>query len=115
MKLNKKVVLVLIVLLLVLNAFNFTIIALTGSSVLTGTTSLCFNYPPTISALSNTSADHNFRFIIQVNASDPRNESLLFSDNTTLFAIDNLTGLINFTPLLAQVGKRLVQRLKQCR
>jgi len=42
-------------------------------------------------------------------ATDAENDTLAYSDNTTLFDIDAVTGKVNFTPVQAQVGDHAVQ------
>ena len=100
-------------------------VTITDQESLTNTTVLAFNVTnvndaPTVNEISDnatntagaTNASNltgyaNARFTYTVNATDPdtiHGDSLAYSDNTTLFAINATTGLINFTPTDAQVG-----------
>ncbi len=59
--------------------------------------------------MSNLTASTGLPFVYHVNATDPdtltyEGEVLNYSDNTTLFTINNSTGLINFTPNQSEVG-----------
>ncbi len=55
-------------------------------------------------ALSNQTATENTLFTYDINATDEENDTIYYYDNSSLFEINNLTGLINFTPSYAQVG-----------
>ena len=46
--------------------------------------------------------DTNYFF--DVNATDPDGDPLIYSDDTNLFNIDPISGIINFTPTNAQIG-----------
>jgi hypothetical protein len=63
-----------------------------------------YNFDPTLDAISSpqiAKIDQEYYYL--VNASDGNNgiETLTYSDNTTLFDINSATGVINFTPELA--------------
>ncbi len=104
--------------------YNVTI-TITDAESLTNTTVLTFNISnvndaPTVNEISitptntpgasnttNLTAYANSRFTYTVNATDPdsiHGDTLTYADNTTLFAIDTATGLINFTPTDSDVG-----------
>ncbi len=104
---------------------NYTVtITVTDKEGLTDETDLEFtvinvNDPPTISEISNyeintqenTNASNliafvNSPFVFRVNGTDPDEpfgDTTIFTDNTTLFDIDN-DGIISFTPNSSQVG-----------
>ena len=58
-----------------------------------------FDYP-----IPNLSATVAVLFYYDVNATDEENDSLTYSDNSTIFNISNSTGMINFTPTADQIG-----------
>jgi len=49
-------------------------------------------------------ASMSMLFVYDVNATDDENDTLIYYSNATIFNISNSTGIINFTPTLAQVG-----------
>jgi hypothetical protein len=53
---------------------------------------------PIIEPINNLTIKTNEEFIYQVNATDPYEKYLVLMDNTDLFDIHPLTGIINFTP-----------------
>ncbi len=105
---KRQIVLALALVMLVVSVINaITMITLTGRAVstITGTVSLCINRPHTIEDITDQTTAHNTLFTLQVNASDPDdNNSLVYSDNTSLFEINTSSGLINFTPIVDEVG-----------
>jgi len=56
------------------------------------------NNAPVMESLGNSTLIVNKTFIKIINATDPDGDGLKFSENTVLFDIDPITGLINFTP-----------------
>jgi len=62
------------------------------------------NRAPIIDTIGNQTAIEDIAFSLTINASDPDGDQLTFSDNTSLFDINPLTGLINFMPNASQVG-----------
>ena len=60
--------------------------------------------PPNITAIPNQTLYVGTAFSLQLNATDIDNDTLTYYDNTTLFDINPATGLINFTPVLSQIG-----------
>ncbi|MDI6916192.1 MAG: PKD domain-containing protein, partial [Thermoplasmatales archaeon] len=62
------------------------------------------NRPPIIKPIGDQTAYEGQLFTLQVNASDPDNDTIMFSDNTTLFDINQTTGLISFTPNYDSAG-----------
>ncbi len=59
---------------------------------------------PVIENISDQVAYAYAPFSLQVNASDPDNDTLTYYDNTTMFDINPSTGLISFTPNQSNVG-----------
>ncbi|MBI4450806.1 hypothetical protein HY642_02415 [Candidatus Woesearchaeota archaeon] len=64
----------------------------------TATVEFCVNTAPTITAIADQSAQVGQAFTVTINATDPDNSAIRFSDNTDLFDIGATTGLISFTP-----------------
>ncbi len=62
------------------------------------------NIAPVLIAIGNKVAAEGEKFTYYVNATDADNDTLVYSTNTTLFTINNLTGLISFTPSISQIG-----------
>jgi len=63
------------------------------------------NDPPFFSpSLSDKTATEDFPFLYDINCIDPEGDPVSFSDNSSLFDIDPLSGIINFTPTNGQVG-----------
>lgn len=62
------------------------------------------NRAPVINAIATQQATEDQLFTYTVSASDPDGNTLVYSDNTSLFAIGVLTGTISFTPTQANVG-----------
>lgn len=60
--------------------------------------------PPVLSSIGPQIATENELFTLDVDATDPENDTLTFNASTTLFTINNETGSINFIPSLSQVG-----------
>ncbi|OIO64070.1 hypothetical protein COY26_04305 [Candidatus Woesearchaeota archaeon CG_4_10_14_0_2_um_filter_33_10] len=63
---------------------------------------------PVLIPIGNQIAVEGELFIYDVNATDPDDDNLTYSANTTIFIIDPNTGLINFTPTLANVGNHTI-------
>jgi len=55
--------------------------------------------------LENQTATEEILFYYDINATDEENDTLTFSDNSTLFNISSLTGIINFTPTNGDIGE----------
>lgn len=69
-------------------------------------TVLPVNDPPVISAIADTNATEGSLFSMQVSATDVDSGQVIsFYDNTPLFDIDALNGIISFTPTNDAVGK----------
>ncbi|MEW5937318.1 MAG: PKD domain-containing protein [Candidatus Thermoplasmatota archaeon] len=66
------------------------------------------NLPPTIEPVPDQTVSQDNQFTLKLNASDVPADVLTFSDNTTLFDIDPVTGIIRFTPTNADVGRHFV-------
>jgi hypothetical protein len=67
-----------------------------------GVLSLCINNPPFINITADQTAVVDTAFTLQINASDANSNSLTFTDNTSLFAI-NSSGFISFTPVAGDI------------
>ena len=63
---------------------------------------------PVLDPIGNQIAVEGELFTYNVTASDPDNDNLTYSSNTTIFIINPDTGLINFTPTLADVGNHTI-------
>ena len=63
---------------------------------------------PVLDPIGNQIAVEGELFTYNVTASDPDNDNLTYSSNTTIFVINPGTGLINFTPTLANVGNHTI-------
>jgi hypothetical protein len=66
------------------------------------------NVAPTIESVPDQTAQQGVLFTLRINASDVPADVLTFSDNTTLFEINPVTGIIQFTPTNADVGVHFV-------
>ena len=55
-------------------------------------------------AIPNLNATVGIPFYYDANATDEENDSLTYSDNSTVFNISNSTGIIEFTPTINQTG-----------
>jgi len=66
------------------------------------------NRPPQLAMIGNLSIDEDVYFSYDVNATDADGDSIIFSDDTVLFDIDPLTGLISFTPKNSDIGSYLI-------
>ena len=62
------------------------------------------NSPPTVTDVVDREVTAEQDVSIQVEASDPDGDDLVYSDDTDLFEVNAATGLIIFTPTEAQVG-----------
>jgi hypothetical protein len=63
------------------------------------------NTPPTIPPIDNQTIFEDHLLSLHVNATDPdTQDTLFFWDNTTLFEINNATGMIEFSPNNTQLG-----------
>jgi len=67
-----------------------------------------FNRAPAITPTGDITATEDVPFNLAISASDPDGDMLRLSDDTDLFAIDPVTGVISFTPTNADVGTYLV-------
>ncbi len=67
------------------------------------------NDPPYFDpSLKNQTATEGTLFYYDINASDEENDILTFSDNSSLFDIDNTTGIISFIPTNDDVGNHSI-------
>ncbi|MFH1641755.1 MAG: putative Ig domain-containing protein [Nanoarchaeota archaeon] len=62
------------------------------------------DYPPVLEPIGNQIAVENQLFLLDIDATDADNNILTYTTNTTLFIINPITGLINFTPTISDVG-----------
>jgi len=62
------------------------------------------NRKPMLEPINNQTAYEGQIFTLQINAFNPDNVTVIFSDNTTLFSINTTTGLIQFTPNYESAG-----------
>ncbi|MFH1073177.1 MAG: S8 family serine peptidase [Nanoarchaeota archaeon] len=65
------------------------------------------NDPPIAAFIPPQAVQEGNPFVLQVNASDPDNNTLTYSDDTDLFNISQ-TGLVSFTPTNADVGTHII-------
>lgn len=118
MDIKRGLILVFTVLLVVINIAHFIVISSVEESLFTGitgkaagssqgTSSICIDKPPTLTAIADQSATIGTAFSLQVSASDAGENSLAYSDNTSLFDISS-TGLISFTPAAATTETVLI-------
>ena len=104
---EKRLMGIIALILVVLSCINaVTMMTITGRTVssVTGQVMMCVNYPPTINEIATQRGHFNTNFTYKVNASDPGNGSLTYYDNTSLFVINESTGLINITPFRTDIG-----------
>jgi len=66
------------------------------------------NEAPQMSSIGNQLLVSGEQFTLDVSAFDPENDSLTFAAVTSLFTINPITGLINFTPTNSQVSNHTV-------
>ncbi|MDO9536849.1 MAG: PKD domain-containing protein [Thermoplasmata archaeon] len=66
------------------------------------------NVAPVIMPVGNQTAQQGVPFTLRINATDVPADTLTFSDNTTLFDINPITGMIEFTPTNDDVGNHSV-------
>lgn len=101
---SKRVLLIIAILLVILSLINFVnMLTITGKATY-GTVGICLNHPPVIENISHISVNHNSLLSIQVNATDSDGQNISYSCDFSLFEINNVTGLINFTPTINQIG-----------
>jgi len=67
------------------------------------------NRAPTIDEIGNQTATEDIQFNLTINASDPDGDRLNFTDNSTMFTIGILSGLISFTPDFTETGLHYIQ------
>ena len=71
-------------------------------------TILLENRAPILDPIPEFTINQSELFIYDVNATDPDNDDLTFGDDTTMFQINSITGLIYFTPVQNDVGNNSV-------
>ncbi len=109
---KRGLILILVVLIVLLNIVNFSLLTTTSytgkaTSTNTGVVSLCLNSPPEITTVADQAATIGTAFTLQVTATDANNHTLTYFDNTSLFAISQ-TGYISFTPVAADAGNHSI-------
>lgn len=110
---NNVVALLAIIFIIVSAGTNYYILSLASHDVprvtgrATGDVEFCINGPITGTHNCSVSITYGSPFTCFVNASDYEGEPILYSDNTTLFDI-NQSGWINFTSSLAQAGNHSI-------
>lgn len=65
------------------------------------------NFPPIIANISVLNAKVGIPFYFKINATDPEGSKVYFKIRSPLFEINNITGIINFTPTSFQRGEHL--------
>ncbi|RLE42538.1 hypothetical protein DRJ48_03345 [Candidatus Woesearchaeota archaeon] len=71
-----------------------------------------YNRPPQITTeLENETAWEDLEYYIDIDAIDRDNDPIVFSDNSTLFDINPVTGVINFTPTANQSNQSYLIRI----
>ena len=69
------------------------------------TIAIVYNIPPTIEKIDvPIEAKEDLTFILKINATDAKGDRITFTDNTELFEIDPISGLIEFIPMNDDVG-----------
>jgi len=63
-----------------------------------------WNTNPTLDHIGSLTAVIGEPFVFKANAADPKNQSIIYTDNSDLFTISSHNGIINFTPTLEQEG-----------
>lgn len=66
------------------------------------------NEAPVLESIGPQISTEDELFTLDVDATDPDGNSLTFQDSTTIFAINSLTGVINFTPSSGHVGNHTI-------
>jgi len=97
---------------LIFNLPSMSII--TGEFAATGNVNLCVNHAPVIDMTCGTSATVGTPYTCDVDATDYDNivtagiQSSTFSDGTSIFNINSATGVIQFTPVVGNVGAHTI-------
>lgn len=87
--------------------FSFNITVSDGAAAVSANVSLEVrntNNPPEMEFIFPAAAAVGRNFTLQVNASDPDGDKLVFSDDADLFDINATSGVIEFTPGSEQIG-----------
>ncbi len=79
-----------------------------GSTSVDSITVTINNIAPKITPITPQFLQEDQIYTLQVIVTDVKGDTLIFSDNTTMFDIDLITGVISFTPTNADVGVHLV-------
>jgi len=66
------------------------------------------NGAPVLTALQDTTVFTYTNFIRQVEALDLEGDALKYKDNSSLFDVDSLSGVIQFRPVLSDTGKHII-------
>ena len=110
-KINKKLLFIISLIVLIVSVLNaFVMITVTGNATAeTGTVSFCINHPPTITDIQDQSTIKGSLFNLNINGSDEDGHGLTYSDNTSLFTINETSGLINFTSVVNDIGNHTIK------
>ncbi|MBI2572955.1 hypothetical protein HYV86_03795 [Candidatus Woesearchaeota archaeon] len=79
--------------------------AVTGG---TATVGLCYNHQPSFYNLTNYTLPHNVAFNSTIYANESDSDAVAFFDNTSLFLINNNTGVFSFIPSILNVGNHSI-------
>ena len=71
-------------------------------------TVLDVNEPPVLGSIGDQILTEGEAFILDLDASDPENDTLTFGAVTSLFTIDPVTGYLNYTPAFAHIGNHTI-------
>ncbi|MCJ7622055.1 MAG: Ig-like domain-containing protein [Anaerolineaceae bacterium] len=66
------------------------------------------NNPPAMEFVFPQTASEGTNFTLQVNATDPDGDQLIYSDDTDIFEINSTTGLIRFTANSSDIGTHFI-------
>jgi len=117
---SKKYLSIIVLMIILFSIFNMTYLSLKiskfqerekiSANAVQTNINVCLDVePPAMSPIGNLIAHVGQNFVFKVNATSPSNRTVYYFDNTTLFDINQGTGLINFTPTNQQIGNYSVQ------
>ncbi|MEW5937316.1 MAG: PKD domain-containing protein, partial [Candidatus Thermoplasmatota archaeon] len=91
--------------------YNATLVVTDDNGYVASDTSMVMvnNVAPMIESAQDQVVPQGVPFILNINATDVPADTLMFSDNTTLFDINPVTGIIQFTPTNSDVGIHFVK------
>lgn len=91
--------------------YQLTVLVNDGFATVTTTFSLLIenvNRPPLLTPLGSQHLLEDQYYSVEVHATDPDGEDLLFADNATFFVINPVTGKISFTPKNIHRGEHII-------